>query len=146
VQILNVATGKTVSTPLPAGPQPHSSHLTAVWGLGSFSDNGQLLLYETFGGTVDIVSANAGVLLLGIPTVGAGEQSAAGWLDGGPVLMVAAGRRFGRRGKPRPLPRLASGSRVIPPSGLQPSRTRQRSACSVSGLTPCAGTDTARSI
>jgi hypothetical protein len=102
VQLLNVATGKTVSTSLPAGPQPHSSHLTTVWGLGSFSDNGQLLVYETFGGTVDIVSAKTGMLLLGIPTVGAGEQSAAGWLDGGPVLMVAAGPRFGTRGTPRP--------------------------------------------
>jgi hypothetical protein len=63
--------------------------------------------YETFGGTLDVVSAKTGALLTEIPTVGAGEQSAAGWLDGGPVLMVAAGPRFGplwwaRVGKPRP--------------------------------------------
>ncbi len=102
VQILNVVTGKNLSTPLPAGPQPRSSHLTAVWGLGSFSDNGQLLVYETFGGTVDILSVKSRVLLTVIPAVGAGEHSVAGWLDGGPVLMVAAWPDTGPRRKPRP--------------------------------------------
>jgi hypothetical protein len=101
VQILNVATGNSVSTPLPAGPQPRTSHLTTVWGLGSFSDDAQFLVYETFGGTMDIVSVKTGVLLTAIPTVGAGEESVAGWLNGGPELMVAAWPRFGPRGKPR---------------------------------------------
>jgi hypothetical protein len=102
VQLLNVATGKSVSTTLPAGPQPRSSHLTTVWGLGSFSDNGQLLVYENFAGTVYVVSVKTGVLLTVIPGVGADEQSVAGWLDGGPVLMVAAWPDTGPRGKPRP--------------------------------------------
>jgi hypothetical protein len=107
VQILNVATGKTVPTPLPAGPQPRTSHVTGVWGLGSFSDDGQLLVYEYFGGTVYVASAKTGALLTVIPTAGAGEESVAGWLNGGPELMVAAWPRFGprwwaRAGKPRP--------------------------------------------
>jgi hypothetical protein len=96
VQILNVATGKSVATGLPAGPQP-------PWGLnGTFSDNGQLLAYRTPTGAVDVYGVRTGLLMV-IPAVGASEWLLVGWLNGGPTLMIAAGSASGRnRLRPRP--------------------------------------------
>jgi hypothetical protein len=89
VQILNVATGKSVATGLPAGPRP-------PFGLnGIFSDNGQLLAYRAPSGAVDVYSVRTG-LLVAIPAVGASEWLKVGWLNGGPTLMVAAGWASGR--------------------------------------------------
>jgi hypothetical protein len=96
VQILNVATGKSVATGLPVGPRP-------PWGLnGIFSDNGQLLAYRTPTGTMDVYSVRTGLLLV-IPAVGASEWLLVGWLNGGPTLMIAAGWGSGRNHlRPRP--------------------------------------------
>ena len=96
VQILNASTLKSLSTPLPAGTRPR-------WGTGSFSDDGQLLAYTAPGGSADVFSVRTGVLLLEIPAVGANEWFVAGWLNGGPTLMVAAGWASGRHhAPPRP--------------------------------------------
>lgn len=104
VQILNVATGKSVPTPLPAGPSP-------PFGTGSFSDDGQLLAYKApvsrscaceWGGPVDVYSVGIGRLLQEIPEVSASEWEVAGWLNGGPELMVASGPATGYHETPRP--------------------------------------------
>lgn len=100
VQILNVTTGKSVSTPLTSGPHP-------TWGAGSFSDNGQLLAYvapgPSLGGrAVDVVNVATGALLLTIPAVSTTEWQLAGWLNGGPTLMVAVGPAGGHHAAHRP--------------------------------------------
>jgi len=97
LQILNVATGKNVSTSIPAGPQ-------TIWGYNaSFSDNGLLLEYRpvTVGssftlpdGAVDVISTtSAGYRLVAvIPALSTSRWTVVHWLAGGPTLLVADGR------------------------------------------------------
>ncbi len=84
VQVLNVPTGKTVTTPIPGG-QP--ANLTTA-----ISDDGQLLAVQPPGGGLSVVDTATGVLTV-IPgtALSAAAWQAFGWLDGGHRLIVAAG-------------------------------------------------------
>jgi len=95
LQILNVATGKNLSTSIPAGPQ------TAFGGNATFSDNGQLLRFATPSGAtaqccrtygaVAIVSTSSGRSLAVIPGLSKSRWQIVQWLAGGPALLVADG-------------------------------------------------------
>jgi hypothetical protein len=101
LQILNAATGKNLSTAVPAGLQD-------IWGYNaSFSDNGQLLRFTAPTGTtaqccrtwgaVDIVSTSSGQRLAVIPGLSKSRWLNVQWLAGGPVLVVADGPAYGPR-------------------------------------------------
>jgi hypothetical protein len=95
VQILNVATGKSAATSLPAGPSPG-------WGENaSFTDDGSLLACQAPDGDADVYSIRTGLLLV-IPPVGAHEWFVVGWLNGGPTFMIATGPSSGHRTSPKP--------------------------------------------
>lgn len=84
VQVLNVPTGKTLTTPIPGG-QP--ANLTTA-----ISDDGTLLAVQPPGGGLSVVDTATGVLTVipGTALSNATWQNFS-WLDGGHRLIVAAG-------------------------------------------------------
>jgi hypothetical protein len=84
VQVLNLSTGKTLTTPVPGG-QPAT--LTAA-----ITDDGQLIAVQRPGGQVSVIDTSSGALTV-IP--GTALSSAAwhdlSWLNGGHQLIVTAG-------------------------------------------------------
>jgi len=84
VQVLNVPTGKTLTTPIP-GRQP--ANLTTA-----ISDDGTLLAVQPPGGGLSVVDTATGALTVipGTALSNATWQNF-GWLDGGHQLIVAAG-------------------------------------------------------
>jgi hypothetical protein len=99
LQILNVATGRNLSTSTPAG-------LQTVWGYNAtFSDNGQLLRFTTptgatarccrTWGAVDIISTSSGQRLAVIPGLSRSRWVTVQWQAGGPMLVVADAPAYG---------------------------------------------------
>ena len=84
VQVLNVATGKTVTTPIPGG-QP--ANLTTA-----ISDDGQLLAVQPPGGNLSVVDTTSGMLTV-IPGTALSNTTWQNfsWLNGGHQLIVTAG-------------------------------------------------------
>jgi hypothetical protein len=84
VQVLNLSTGKTVTTPIPGG-QP-SMLTTAI------SDDGTLLAVQLPRGNISVVDTSSGVLTVipGTALSNATWQNF-GWLNGGHQLIVTAG-------------------------------------------------------
>jgi RNA polymerase sigma-70 factor (sigma-E family) len=84
VQVLNLSTGKTMTTPVP-GEQP-ATLTTAV------SDDGQLIAMQRPGGNISIFDTASGTLTV-IPgtALSTAEWQHFSWLDGGHQLIVTAG-------------------------------------------------------